>query len=93
MVVSMKNKFNSKYTIYLANKTSSAPTREQITGAMENYLKSGGCIEQINEPQAGAFKQRAFLNSRAISPVLLKKNAGKIFRFPLAAQIVCRELT
>ena len=52
----MKNVFNSKDTICRANKPSSEPTREQITGAMENYLKSGGSIERINGPQAGDFK-------------------------------------
>ena len=58
----MKNVFNSKDTIFRANKPSSEPTREQIKGAMENYLKSGGSIEQINGPQAEGFKQRAFSN-------------------------------
>ena len=58
----MKNVFNLKDTICRANKPSSEPTREQITGAMENYLKSGGSIERINGPQAGDFKQRAFSN-------------------------------
>ena len=58
----MKNVFNSKVTICLANKPSSEPTREQITGAMEHYLKSGGSTERINGPQAGDFKQRAFSN-------------------------------
>ena len=58
----MKNVFNSKDTICRENKPSSEPTREQITGAMENYLKSGGSIERINGPQAGDFKQRAFSN-------------------------------
>ena len=52
----MKNVFNSKDTICRANKPSSEPTREQITGAMENYLKSGGSIEQKNGPQTGDFK-------------------------------------
>ena len=56
----MKNVFNSKVTIYRANKSSSEPTREQITGAMENYLKSGGSIERINGPQTGDFKQCTF---------------------------------
>ncbi len=60
----MKNVFNSKVTICRANKPSSEPTREQITGAIENYLKSGGSIERINGPQAGGFKQRAFSNFR-----------------------------
>ena len=58
----MKNVFNSKVTICRANKPSSEPTREQVTDAMENYLKSGGSIERINGPQAGGFKKRAFLN-------------------------------
>ncbi|MCS5546532.1 MAG: hypothetical protein NZ867_06970, partial [SAR324 cluster bacterium] len=58
----MKNVFNSKDTIFRANKPSSEPTREQVTYAMENYLKSGGSIERINGPQAGSFKQRAFSN-------------------------------
>ena len=58
----MKNVFNSKDTIFRANKPSSEPTREQITGAMENYLKSGGCIERINGLQAGGFKRSAFSN-------------------------------
>ena len=53
--------FNSKVTICRANKPSSEPTREQ-TGAIENYLKSGGSIERINGLQAGGFKQRAFSN-------------------------------
>ena len=55
----MKNVFNSKDTICRANQPSSEPTREQIIGAMENYLKSGGSIERINGPQVGDFKQRA----------------------------------
>ena len=46
----MKNVFNSKDTICRANKPSSEPTREQITGAMVNYLKSSGSTEQINGP-------------------------------------------
>ena len=58
----MKNVFNSKCTMSQANKPSSEPTREQITGSMENYLKSGGSIERINGPHAGDFKQRAFSN-------------------------------
>ena len=58
----MKNVFNSKVTICRANNPSSEPTREKITGAIENYLKSGGSIERINGPQAGGFKQRAFSN-------------------------------
>ena len=58
----MKNVFDSKVTICRANKPSSAPTREQITGAMEDYLKSGGSIERINGPLTGDFKQRAFPN-------------------------------
>ena len=58
----MKNVFNSKDTICRANKPSSEPTREQITGAIENYLKSGGSIERINGPQAGGLKQSAFSN-------------------------------
>ena len=56
----MKNVFNSKDTICRANKPSSEPTLEQIKGAMENYLKSGGSIERINEPQVGDFKQHTF---------------------------------
>ena len=52
----MKNVFNSKVTICRANKPSSEPTREQIKGAMENYLKSGGNIERKNGQQAGGFK-------------------------------------
>ena len=59
----MGNKFNSKRTFYKKKKkTSEAPTREQVTGAMEDYLKSGGSIEHINGPQIGDFKQRAFAN-------------------------------
>ena len=58
----MKNVFNSKVTICRANKPSSEPTREQITGAIENYLKSSGSIERIIGPQSGGFKQRAFSN-------------------------------
>ena len=58
----MKNVFNLKDTVCRANKPSSEPTREQITGAIENYLKSGGSIERINRPQAGGFKQHAFSN-------------------------------
>ena len=58
----MKNEFDSKNTICRANKPLSEPTREQIKGAMENYLKSGGSIERINGPQVGDFKQRAFSN-------------------------------
>ena len=58
----MKNVFNSKVTICLANKPSSEPTREQVTYVMENYLKPGGSIERINGPLAGDFKQRAFSN-------------------------------
>ena len=58
----MKNVFNTKYTICRAKKPSSEPTREQIKGDRQNYLKSGGSIERINGPQAGGFKQRAFSN-------------------------------
>jgi hypothetical protein len=59
----MANKFNSKRTFYKKKKkTSEAPTREQVTGAMEDYLKSGGSIEHISGPQIGDFKQRAFAN-------------------------------
>ena len=59
----MANKFNSKRTFYKKKKKNSvAPTREQVTGAMEDYLKSGGSIEHINGPQIGDFKQRAFAN-------------------------------
>ena len=58
----MKNVFNSKDTICRTHKSSSETTREQIKGAMENYLKSGGSIERINGPQAGDFKQCAFSN-------------------------------
>ncbi len=53
---------NSKVTICRANKPSSEPTCEQITDAIENYLKSGGSIERINGLQARDFKQRAFSN-------------------------------
>ena len=58
----MKNVFNSKDTICRTNKPSSEPTREQMTGAMENYLKSGVSIERISGPQVGDFKQHAFSN-------------------------------
>ena len=59
----MGNKFNSKRTFYKKKKKNSvAPTREQVTGAMEDYLKSGGSIEHISGPQIGDFKQRAFAN-------------------------------
>jgi hypothetical protein len=58
----MANKFNSKRTFYKKKKKTSAPTREQVTGAMEVYLKSGGSIERISSPQIGDFKQRAFAN-------------------------------
>ena len=58
----MKNVFNSKGTICRTNKPSSEPTREQMTGAMEYYLKSGGSIKRISGPQVGDFKQRSFSN-------------------------------
>ena len=59
----MANKFNSKRTFHKKKKKNFvAPTREQVTGAMEDYLKSGGSIEHINGPQIGDFKQRAFAN-------------------------------
>ena len=57
----MKNVFNSKDTICRANKPSFEPTREQITGAMENYLKSGGSIERINGPHGWRLQTERFL--------------------------------
>ena len=56
----MKNVFNSKDTICRANKPSSEPTSEQMTVAIQNYIKSGGSIERKNEPQVGDFKQHTF---------------------------------
>ena len=59
----MDNKFNIKQTLYNKKKPPQRdPTREQVTNAMENFLKSGGFIERISGPQIGDFKQRAFSN-------------------------------
>ena len=58
----MMKKFNSKRSYYKKKKTSAAPTREQVMGAMEVFLKSGGSIERIEGPQLGDFKQRAYAN-------------------------------
>ena len=59
----MSNKFNSKRTFYKKKKkTSEEKTREPVTGALEDYLKSGGSIERVSGPQTGDFKQRAFAN-------------------------------
>ena len=58
----MKKNFNSKRAFYKKKKASPAPTREQIKGAMEDYLKSGGNIERVDGPEIGDFKQRAFAN-------------------------------
>ena len=54
----MKKQFSSKRAYYKKKKASPAPTREQIMGAMEDYLKSGGSIERIDSPQTGDFKQK-----------------------------------
>ena len=58
----MKKQFSSKRAYYKKKKASPAPTREQIMGAMEDYLKSGGSIERIDCPQTGDFKQKAYAN-------------------------------
>ena len=58
----MKKQFSSKRAYYKKKKASPAPTREQIMGAMEDYLKSGGSIERIDSPQTGDFKQKAYAN-------------------------------
>ena len=59
----MPNKFNSRRRYHKNKKiVSDAPTREQVTGATEDYLKSGGSIERVTGPQNGDYKQRAFAN-------------------------------
>lgn len=58
----MKKQFSSKRAYYKKKKASPAPTREQIMGAMEDYLKSGGSIERIDSPQTGDFKLKAYAN-------------------------------
>ena len=59
----MANKFNSTRRYHKnKKKVSDAPTREQVIGAMEDFLKSGGSIERVTGPQTGDYKQRAFAN-------------------------------
>ena len=59
----MDNKFNTKRTFYKKlRSTTEAPTREQVSGAMEDFLKSGGSIKRLDGPDAGDYKQRAFAN-------------------------------
>ena len=59
----MANKFNSTRRYHKKKKKiSDAPTREQVIGAMEDFLKSGGSIERVKGPQTGDYKQRAFAN-------------------------------